>query len=1126
MEINPSNLIVFETGIQDANIFPIPGYLTPPQIATAYNIPDNTGTGITVGVISVGGGFLQSDFNSSMSAMGLTTATINTILIDGAPGTFGVPGYEGIDQENTLDLYCIGGMVPHATINIYISLGNRSSAYNALIQAINDNCDVITLSWGIPEDEGGGAWLEEPLALAASKGITVLAAAGDTGSADSFYLVKSVYYPASSANVIAVGGTNLTINTVTNARISETVENATLDPGFGFGWGSGGGISTVTNLPPWQTGLTYKTYNSATMVTSGPFSLTMRGLPDISAPMNGYVLYYNGVIGSIGGTSAAAPIMAGMVARLKALTGSSKSSVSYNQLFYRNTGSFYDITSGNNATDIPQGYAATVGWDAVTGLGSPNGTQIYTDMLNDSSLSSLSISSVTLNPTFDPGVTSYTSTVPHRVLAVQVTPVSGETTATIVVNGVTTSSGSTSDFIDLNIGTNVIPVKVISINGASSTTYTTTITRSLSTDSTLFYLSISNGTLVPTFIGSTISYTDTVPNTVASVTVFPVANDSSSTIVVNGTPVISSTTSSPIALVTGTNIIKTVVTAQDRITTGTYTITITRSDPILSSDPSLSSLTISSGTLSPTFVSGTTSYTDSVINSVSSVTITPTLTVPSRYAIQIINSTAEMSGRSVVSGSPSSSIPLVTGTNSISVVTKSDDGQYFGRYNIILTRQVPINSASTDATLSNLTISSGTLSPGFSSGTTSYTDSVSHATTSITVTPTHNQAGATIKVNGTIQTSSIASGPINLSVGDNIISIIVIAEDGITTNTYTVTVTRLPSADATLSNLTISAGNLNPTFSIGRTSYTANVANTINLFAVTPTAHEPNATIKVNGISVSSGYQSSGISLAVGNNTITIVVTAQDGTTTDTYTLVVNKSSAPPSTNSKLNSLTISTGTLIPAFDNSIALYNDTVDNGVTSITVTPTTVDPNATIKVNGNTVSSGNPSNPVNLNVGINNATVVVTAQDGITSSTFSILISRLPSTDATLSGLTISRGLLTPSFNFNRYSYSSTVPYNVSSITVTPTHNQTSATIKVNGILTTSGVPSNPISLNIGVNTIIVKVIAQDNVTVDNYTIIVNRESVVTSTSTFLVTIADLDPSLDYVIEGWFVGHGPGL
>jgi kumamolisin len=148
------------------------------------------------------------------------------------------------------------------------------------------------------------------LANAAAKGITVLAASGDQGSSGNQAPGPiSVCYPASSPNVVAVGGTILNYNTSTYARFLETASVS-----------SGGGISTVFPVPTWQTGLQanlYFTSNGYSQVST----ITGRGVPDISAPYQTYVMYYNNNIVGTGGTSASCPIMAGMLARFMSLNG-------------------------------------------------------------------------------------------------------------------------------------------------------------------------------------------------------------------------------------------------------------------------------------------------------------------------------------------------------------------------------------------------------------------------------------------------------------------------------------------------------------------------------------------------------------------------------------------------------------------------------------------------------------------------------------------------------------------------------------------------------------------------------------------------------------------------------------
>ena len=210
-------------------------------------------------------------------------------------------------------------------------------------------------------------------------------------------------------------------------------------------------------------------------------------------------------------------------------------------------------------------------------------------------------------------------------------------------------------------------------------------------------------------------------------------------------------------------------------------------------------------------------------------------------------------------------------------------------------------ATSSDATLSNLTISSGTLTPAFASGTTGYTDNVANTVTSVTVTPTVNQSNATVKVNGTAVTSGSASGNINLNVGTNTITVVVTAQDGITKDTYTVTVTRAApvvtlSRDATSTSLAISPGTLSPGFTSANTTYVVNVDNSVNSVTVTPTVNQANAAVTVNGYPVTSGSASGGINLNVGTNTITVLVTAQDGNTKITYTISVTEAAAATTT--------------------------------------------------------------------------------------------------------------------------------------------------------------------------------------------------------------------------------------
>jgi uncharacterized lipoprotein YajG len=146
--------------------------------------------------------------------------------------------------------------------------------------------------------------------------------------------------------------------------------------------------------------------------------------------------------------------------------------------------------------------------------------------------------------------------------------------------------------------------------------------------------------------------------------------------------------------------------------------------------------------------------------------------------------------------------------------------------------------------------------------------------------------------------------------------------------------------------------------------------------------------VTVNGTSVASGSASPPINLNVGANTITVVVTAPDGSTTKTYTVTVTRAASSVAT---LSNLTLSNGTLSPAFASGTTGYSASVPLATTSVTVTPTTTDANATVTVNGTSVASGAASPPINLNVGANTITVVVTAQDGSTTKTYTVTVTR---------------------------------------------------------------------------------------------------------------------------------------
>jgi hypothetical protein len=318
--------------------------------------------------------------------------------------------------------------------------------------------------------------------------------------------------------------------------------------------------------------------------------------------------------------------------------------------------------------------------------------------------------------------------------------------------------------------------------------------------------------------------------------------------------------------------------------TGTenYLITTAAGNPLnfTTSPPStiatLNSLLVNSAGLTSSFNPDVFIYTASVGNNIANITLTPTVT--DTTATITINGIAETSGLATPL------FPVAIGNNVFTIVVTAQNQTTTNTYTLTVNR-VPL----TNDNLSNLAANSGTLNPVFSAATLTYTDSVGYTTASLQVTPTVQDATATIKINGTASLSGTASAAIPLNVGSNTINVLVTAQDTAVKQTYTITVNRTGASNANLANLTISDGILTPAFSAATPSYTVAVNDTVSTISLTPTLSDVNASVTVNGTKVGSGSASQAIALNIGTNNITIAVTAQDGTTVKTYTLTVTR---------------------------------------------------------------------------------------------------------------------------------------------------------------------------------------------------------------------------------------------
>jgi kumamolisin len=340
----------------------------PPQVAQLYNFPAGvTGAGQTIGIIELGGGFQQSDITNYFQSLGITPPTVTNVSVDG--GTNSPTNPNSADGEVLLDIEVAGSVAPGANIVVYFAPNTDQGFQDAMSLAIHDstnNPSAVSISWGGPES----TWttqsmqsMDQVAQEAAALGVTITVAAGDNGSSDGVSDgSNNVDFPASSPNVLACGGTSLIASNTTPPTISsETVWNDGADGGA-----TGGGFSVQFSQPSYQSSL----------ATSYP-GQTGRGVPDVSGdadPDTGYNILVDGQQEVVGGTSAVAPLWAGLVALLNQQLNTRLGFI--NPLIYAlpepNNG-FNDITQGNNGA-----YSAGPGWDPCTGLGSPIGTTLAT----------------------------------------------------------------------------------------------------------------------------------------------------------------------------------------------------------------------------------------------------------------------------------------------------------------------------------------------------------------------------------------------------------------------------------------------------------------------------------------------------------------------------------------------------------------------------------------------------------------------------------------------------------------------------------------------------------------------------------------------------------------------------
>ncbi len=293
----------------------------------------------------------------------------------------------------------------------------------------------------------------------------------------------------------------------------------------------------------------------------------------------------------------------------------------------------------------------------------------------------------------------------------------------------------------------------------------------------------------------------------------------------------------------------------------------------------------------------------------------------------------------------------------------------------------------------NLTVSEGVLSPTFTIAETNYSVEVENAIESIRVTATLESNVATLQINGETAQSGVASNEIALNEGANLINVVATSESGLS-RTVVITVNRAEAEELSvaLTALTLSNINYSPAFDGGIFQYTATVSSSVDSTVITAVTEDPNATLVYGSQQpVASGVSSQAFELAVGENQFTVAVHSADGLSSMVYYITVVREQ-PLSNNADLNSLSLSEGSLSPVFDSAVIDYSATVNASVESITVTLEIADENAVATVNGEVVSSQQASQPIALQQGSNEVSVIVTAEDGTTSKTYSVDVVRL--------------------------------------------------------------------------------------------------------------------------------------
>ncbi|MGY4537138.1 gliding motility-associated-like protein [Mucilaginibacter sp. UYNi724] len=679
-------------------------------------------------------------------------------------------------------------------------------------------------------------------------------------------------------------------------------------------------------------------------------------------------------------------------------------------------------------------------------------------------------------PAFDPEVHAYTVNLPNEVTGTRIIPFTAAQYAFIKING-TPYEGYYGSGLLIPGEDNNFSIEVFAQDRTVSETYTLNLKRAISANNKLSALTISAGTLSPSFNTDVLSYTTTVAGNVTSIDVQGFVSDTTARYKVNGNTLPNRYQPYTVALAEGQNTITLEVTAKNGDIRN-YALDVTR---LAFPDIKLQSLAINKGTLAPAFLPNTLTYDVTVPNTEETLVLTPVAAVNT--------ATVQIGATTINASTPTATVNLTEGLNNIDIVVTAADGVSKQTYTVRVTRGLSDNT-NADLKISpkaNLVQISATVTDVY------YTYAVAPDVSSITLTPKARNLNATMQVNGLAIASDSTSAPITLNMGPTVVNLVVTAQNGVNTRTYHITVNRTGSNVANLLTL-----KLTPTATLTKgaasatdVNYTTTVAPDVTSVMLTSVLQDLNSTMKVNGTNVASGAASNPIALNIGQTVIDVIVTAQDGITTRAYHVTVSRTGSNVA-NATIIRLTPTSTLVKGAVSLTDINYTCTVAPNVNTVTLTSILQDENSTMKVNGSAVANGVASAPIVLNIGQTVINLVVTAQDGVTTRAYHITVNRTGANiaNASILRLTPASTLVKGTVSLTEVNYTSTVAVNTGSVTLTAIAQDLNSTMTINGSPVASGSPSAPILLSTGQTVIELVVTAQDGVTKRTYFVTVNR------------------------------------